>query len=662
MKIGLTGNPFVDAGLGVIASLAELDDVNELKLSHLKSVYDNGDQLIRWNSRLKSFTQIFGTNNPLFQTAYGFKKGNGPSEINKAIYRSTLEGLLSEISKSEGGPRCWACGTPSDFDFAMVCKKAVEDNGKKAPEGKWVGRDWFPLAGSLGSDAQALPAASVPPHICPTCLYAIHYLPLGLILLDGRLAVFQCTSPDFLYEFIQNIVKYNKGLIQAGNYETLGKKEGGSKALVTRFLDYFGQLKKEPKGTVLYVWRFSNSGTSPECSIEEIPNSALTFLWDAIQEGLRRNIESLIKSEGKNPRYSLFRCILEKRDYLNLYPKGKRKGASPKLFTLYQTHICNHSPKALQIAYKLAKETSAQISEKELKRIQRSEAFKEKKVRNQFRASMIKMAENGELTLEDYIDLFPTEEGKGITVGWDGWNLIRFYLYHTNEDDEPKWIDPIIVKSDKSPIFYYAGVIYNHYVTERGKEHFQEEVLGQMKRSKLGVQWLRSQFIQLAELEDGFTYRHWSNLCKLYDGRIFVSELLFQMRLLWVLWIYENRASVNLSPPIYGESTDELPNRVKTLIEVLFADYIEGRGLDRFHQDILLRLRRREIGLFWFKERLTKQTFEDIHPLTEDKWEEFLVDDEGRSIKAERLFQLHLALANIYRAKRFNEQIKEVTK
>ena len=39
-KIELTGNPFVDTGLGVIASLTnDLDDINELTLAHLKSVY-----------------------------------------------------------------------------------------------------------------------------------------------------------------------------------------------------------------------------------------------------------------------------------------------------------------------------------------------------------------------------------------------------------------------------------------------------------------------------------------------------------------------------------------------------------------------------------------------------------------------------------------------
>lgn len=653
IKIELTGNPFVDTGIAVISSLKGLDDVTQLTLADIRSVYRDGSQITEWNSKLKTFTQIFGTNNPLFQPSYGFKKGKGPSESNKAIYKGTLEGLLSGIDKPGNGLRCWACGSPSDFDFAKTCKKAVEDNKKKVPEDKWIGRDWFPLAGSLGSDAQALPAASKPPHICPKCLFAIHYLPMGLLLLDGRLAVFQCTAVEFWYELVQDIVNEVRR-IKPGNYETLGSKEG-SRAIMRRLMALFERLQKErhygsvPEGTSLYIWRFSNSGASPECMIEEIPNPSLTFLWDAVQDGLRSDIESLVGSEGKNPQYSLFRCILEKRDYLNLYPEGREKGTTPKLFALYQTRICSHSIKALQTAYKLAKEVTAPVTGKELKRLHRPEAFGEERIRNQVKSSIIRMAERGELTLNNYLDLFPIKDGQGVAVEWDGWNLIRFYLHHTNEDDGPKGITASEDRIIPNFFLYYAGSIYSHYISEKGRERFHREVLGQMKFDKIGGEWLRNQFVKIAELEDGFTYGHWSRLCRLDNGRFFISELLYQMRLLWSQWMYEGRISIAISKPTDIELINGLPMRISTLIETVFTDYVDKRGLDRFQRDVLLKMRRKEIGLFWFKERLTKQISEDVQPLTAEEWEEFLVDDEGRSIKAERLFQIHLTLANLYR-------------
>jgi len=660
IKIELTGNPFVDTGLGVIGALAKLDDINYLTLANLKSVYGDGSQLTEWNSKLKAFTQIFGTNNPLYQPSYGYKKGKGPSDTNKRIYKSILKGLLAEIGKSGSGPKCWACGCSSDFDFAWVCKKAVEDNGKKMTEYKWVGRDWFPLAGSLGSDAQALPAASRAPHICPKCLFAIHYLPLGLILIERQLVVFQCTSIGFWYGLVQAIVDDIKVRVHSGNYETLGKKER-SRAVVVRLLSWLERLQRKklygnvPEGTALYMWRFSNSGASPECFIEEIPNPALIFLWDVVQEGLRSDIESLVGFEGKNSRYSLFRCIIDRRDYLNLYPEGKRKGASQKLFAFYQMNIRRRSAKSLQIAHKLAKEMVEQVSAKELRRIQRPEAFKEEKVRIQFRASMVQMAERGEFTLGDYLDLFPIKEGGGIKVEWDGWNLIRFFLHHVNEGF-PKIKEKLQI-TDRVPkqLHYYAGQIYNHYISEKGENRFRKEVLAKMGRD-IGINWLRNQFIKLAESEDGFTYGHWLKLCKLDGGKDFVSELLFQIRLLWSQWVYENRVSVDIPTLTTNvESTDGLSVKLKALIEILFTNYVCNRGLVRFHRDILIRLRRGEIGLFWFKEKLTKQAFNQVEPITDEEWEELLVDDEGQSIKAERLFQLHIAFANLYRIKKFKE-------
>jgi hypothetical protein len=50
MNIALSGNPFVDTGLGVIAALGRLDDVTDLTLSKMNEVFDDGSQLADWNS------------------------------------------------------------------------------------------------------------------------------------------------------------------------------------------------------------------------------------------------------------------------------------------------------------------------------------------------------------------------------------------------------------------------------------------------------------------------------------------------------------------------------------------------------------------------------------------------------------------------------------
>ena len=128
-KIDTTGNPFVDTGLAVIAAISNLDDVSALTLSDVVKVFGDGSELTNWNSRLKSFTQVFGTNDPLYQSSYGYSSMNGPSEFNKAVYRSTLRNFLHNISSRDVGRMpaievCQSCGRQTSFSFSRrMCKR-----------------------------------------------------------------------------------------------------------------------------------------------------------------------------------------------------------------------------------------------------------------------------------------------------------------------------------------------------------------------------------------------------------------------------------------------------------------------------------------------------------------------------------------------------------
>jgi hypothetical protein len=300
----------------------------------------------------------------------------------------------------------------------------------------------------------------------------------------------------------------------------------------------------------------------------------------------------------------------------------------------------------------VANEISSQLDSKDLCRIQRPEAFYEKNLRNRVRIYLVDLARKGHLRLENYLDLFPIKKDQGVAVEWDGWDLIRFYLHHANyhlSEDLEKLSEHQISKSITiSKIFYYAAQIYNAYVNENGEDRFDKEVISQMGR-KIDILWLRNQFAQLAESRSGFTYGNWLDLCKLESGAFLVSELLFQMRLLWIQWLNEGRRVNDDFEVVFGDTSDGLPANIKFLIESEFNHYINERGLDRFHRDVLQRLRRKEIGLSWFREKLTKGGNDLANPLPEKEWEEFLIDDDGKNIKLDRLYQLHLFAANLYR-------------
>ena len=206
--------------------------------------------------------------------------------------------------------------------------------GEKKNETRYTGRDWFPLAGSIGSDAQALPAGSRTPNLCAKCLFAVHYLPQGVILRDGRLAVFQSTSKEFFYNYVSLIVQDIDNRISADNFQTCGSKEG-SAAMIEKTLDTMSQMKFIDPGTSLFVWLFSNVRTGPECSIDEIPNDALQFLFEVNREPLQREEIMQLVRKNKNPEYSFMNSIEKGADYTGLYPNKKYSGVSPELFVGY---------------------------------------------------------------------------------------------------------------------------------------------------------------------------------------------------------------------------------------------------------------------------------------------------------------------------------------
>lgn len=143
----------------------------------------------------------------------------------------------------------------------------------------------FPLIGSIGNDAQALPSASRMLNICPKCLFAVNYIPLGTMLVKGRLICIESTSESIMIDLTKGIVAENLDRISGGNKEIYGKKEGSS-VIYLRLLEYFELLqevrKQEslPETVAIYLWLFSNSGTGADCDMIEIPNKPLKFIWE----------------------------------------------------------------------------------------------------------------------------------------------------------------------------------------------------------------------------------------------------------------------------------------------------------------------------------------------------------------------------------------------
>ena len=645
MSISLTGNPFVDTGLAVLAFRSGCEHIEELTLEKMKKVHGDGSELASRNSKLKSTTIIFTVNSLV--THPGIK----PIEKRIKFYSKITTALLNKIGFEDVHERCESCGNEYSLNIDKLVRTTLVPLGYK-DESRYTGRDWFPLAGSVGSDAQALPSGSRSPNLCAKCLFAVHYLPQGVMLRDGRLTVFQSTSRTFWFYYVRQIARAVEDRILANNFQTLGSKEGSASVIENTFRA-MDKLKKIEPGVSLFVWMFSNSGQGPDCKIEEIPNNALQFLLEARNEGFREEITKLVKKD-KNPEYAFLNCISKGIDYYWLYPSKKCEGVPPGLFLLYHNKIRNVPKNALQVACKIA--SCLKEDHPDAKKF---EDFR-KDLKNDFakwnrtRKCIVEMVNNGKLGFAEYSALFAQDSDSYIGINGDVWKYISYYTYHTDcweiEDKQAA------CKPTCNELLYYVGrKIFEDQIESRGAVRFRKDVLERFTLGKITTSWLRREFLKGAILHEGLNYDTWKALCLNKRGRETTYETLFRLRLMWSEWLRtENPLEISEPPEVVKiPHPTDVPSNFEKMLFKITEEYVDKRGQLRFKKEVIDELIAGEKDLYWFRERLSRY---DPAYSDETNWERFCADQDGYSIKSFRLFQLSLILANCYREQAFKEK------
>lgn len=640
-----TGNPFVDAGLAAVANLAQLTSIDKLELHHLVEVHGDGKRLADTNSKFKSFTMFFTTNCLLTQPSIKDRM----RRIQQ--YSAVVHAFLNNIGSETVSRRCESCGNEKTLDFQAVVNSALGDLGVKPVE-RFVGRDWFPLAGSFGNDAQSLPGASRAPALCALCLFAVQYAPRVSVLYNGELALFSSTDETFWYWLVSDFYEIIDERIGAQNYQTLGKKEG-SAAMVQGLLGVFDKLKKGetqgdvPKDTVVHVWQFSNA-QSQDCRIEQIPNNALSFLSSVSKEGWRDEVLRLIRHESKGPNKSFLQCVLERRDYPRLYPYKKFGGASTGLFVLYQTKVMGRSQRSLATAFKIANSFSKNYDGgfEDFRREFGTRARRFAPIKRE----IVRLVKSGDILPSDYYDLFPPKADDSTRTEYWGWDLIKYYLRHQEAGDNPPESSGVSEMAARTTEFvYYASAIYNVMVGRFGLDGFEERVMARLEGRGIGQRWLQSRFQELAKRYAGFTYGDWSRLFMSAGGKTNFFEPLFRMRLLWAHYLSSKLPNIVLPPLPNGEAPENveringLPEWLQSSLREYFEWYVDTNGIQRFSR-ILDGIRSSDLSLGWIRGKLVKHA----RSFTAEEWATFVADEETSGYSQMRL-KIGLFLANSYR-------------
>lgn len=598
MKYNLTGNPFVDTGiLTILAHVsAKNDDVilDELTPEILTEAMGEGEEFGKWlakaNRQLNAFVMtclnsslVNSSNNPFFNKhkQYGILDER---DTGWKLYLETLKKLYDELLTTDvqnaSLPFCESCG---DRPATQILKS--------------IGRDFFPLAGSIGNDAQALPAASRAPRVCGLCLIAIQWLPLGAMIFNSKLGCFQFTEPKLSQYAVDKVYRENKSRLDVTKVSdktaSYGAGEGATPAtllLLEVLQELHKNIKREnlPRGTSLNIWAFSNFGADAYCNVIEINNSALQFLWNvAIENKLISELIEILKRENpKNPSSHLLMAIENKTDYFGFYPLINKKGekqstaASPKLYEIFQTQVLNQKKTALDAAKRLAgllyqefktNEESKTPDEKKKKLFEQilrenPRRSKDRQVRTELRKQMARFAEDGKLTFDDYVQLFPAtnlegivnlnsesaqkiwrEKGAVVRSSNYGWDLVWFYLHHLNdkqiifeESEQIKLSKEELIMFTNPKIQEFAKDVFESTLeqrggkdTKRGLDFINRNIIEKFSRGKVGIADLRDWFSRLGKDKEKVGYENddWDAMCRNERGQNEIGELLFQFRL-----------------------------------------------------------------------------------------------------------------------------------
>ena len=563
--IELTGNPFVDNGLAVIAARGQCKNIKDLTLRKIKKIHGNGMKLARSNNRLKSTHSLFLDSmltNPSFS--------KNPDKAKN--YAKITTAILNNIDHEEIQELCDICGNTSSVDLSKIFEKTLPDkkrnknrkvkgNSKgKRQEKKYLCRDWFPLAGSMGSDAQALPSASRSLNMCAKCLFAVQYLPQGVFLTKGKLTLFQSTSTTFWYRLVKRFADQisDRLAVRSDKVETIGSKkdrEGGNGAAVNSIISIMEDIQEFEPNTSLIMWMFSN-GREPDCELERIPNFALNFLHEAAKYGLAEEIQRLMIIERRNKRsymYSFLSCIIKKLDYLPLYPskKFKNEGASPELFFLYETKVRNYPTKSLDTAYNIAQYVNTKLDADDKK--QGIDIDTDIKKQTKVKKRIIEMAKEGKITFDEYYNLFVSSPHLG-----NPWRLVKYYMV-----SNVRRFKAIVKVEDKltnyeqdhkNRVIDVGTAIYDSYIRRRGGKSFEKHVLGGLQHNHLHASWLRTQFQRLSEENEDFDLdANWKALCINKLGEESVYDFLDLLRVFFTYLHYNSTIETKSDAGVQNE-------------------------------------------------------------------------------------------------------------
>jgi len=437
-----TGNAMLNNALMTIEALGNFKSVSEITPDVLLQLY-NDKELLKLNKRLKSYTMLFTKNGPLHND-----KANGDKTY-EALFKTIINNF-----ENEGDKKCEISGLKFNSTFKAIFEIALKSIGIPEKEIQKkdtnLSRTWFPLIGTLGSDAQALPQAKFTLQIHPICIIILQFLPLSSLIYNRNILLIDSSNFEFAREFIrENQRELSKRIQITKSTDPIENIKDFSKGnYILKALKILQNKEEEESYSDLNLWSFSNSGTGASCEIDRVPNSLIQKLinFKKYSPDVRKEMEEILNNIQSA--FSFLNDLEDNKEWYLLYPNvfgsGKKKieynGVSVAFLEAYfnETGNVKKTEYAKYLAYLINKYKSKSFE----KYLLDTSAWNEKDYRVDLYSVLVEATKNNEWNLYHQIQIL--DDSNQLPVKNTFFNihkLVHFYYQKNVFINQPPFVE-----------------------------------------------------------------------------------------------------------------------------------------------------------------------------------------------------------------------------
>ncbi|SOE21250.1 hypothetical protein SAMN06298216_1721 [Spirosomataceae bacterium TFI 002] len=455
MKIfnNYTGNAMLNNALMTIEALGKVNSIEEITTDLLLKIYDD-KKLLKLNRRLKSYTMLFTKNGPLHND-----KTNG-----EKVYDGLIKKILASF-ENEGNKTCEISGLKFETSFDDIFKQLLKE--LKYPDkdikkkDTTINRNWFPLIGGLGSDAQSLPQAKFTYNIHPICIAILQFLPLSAFLYKGGVLLIDSSNFILSKRLIAEHVKIlNERISTKSSSEAIENVKDFSKGnYIQNALNIMDEFE-ENEYADLNLWSFSNSGTGASCEIDRVPNLLIKKLLKIKINSPSVGLELKRILNRNESAHSFLECLEDNKEWWLLYPNvfgsGKKatdyKGCSIDFLEAYFKAINKDADilNARHISYLISKYKTVSFE----KYLGKTDAWNAGEFRIDLFKVLCEAAKNDEWDLDKQISILDNKDSFPVkNQYYQLHKLVHFY--YQNEVFESTSNNNEIVSSNASKLCFW---------------------------------------------------------------------------------------------------------------------------------------------------------------------------------------------------------------